>query len=106
MAKYDPDGDPDDFRPDDPEWVDSWLDNPVHQALAEDLGRAFRAEPPEKQLAELEPSLVEAEARQLELVAALENVTDNDDSWRQLLQRHTEYVSVLRARINELRSQL
>jgi hypothetical protein len=106
IAKYDPDGDPNDFRPDDLEWVDSWLDSPVQQALAKDLGRAFRAEPPEKQLAEPEPSLVEAEARQVELIAALENVTDHDDIRHQLLQRHGEHVSGLRARIAELRSQL
>ena len=56
--------------------IDAYLDSPVTQSLNEDLGRAFRREPAEKQIAELEVHIEQEQShlqRVLELIEAKES---------------------------------
>jgi hypothetical protein len=98
---HDPDGDPAAFDPTDLDAVNAWLDDPVVSALHEDLGRQFRALPPEQQLAELVPELEKAQARYEELAGTVAEAPV-DDPRRFLLIAMGDEVEKFRARINEL----
>lgn len=98
---HNPDGDPAAFDPTDLDAVDAWLDDPVVSALHEDLGRQFRALPPEQQLAELVPELEKAQARYDELASAVAEAPVEDPR-RFLLIAMGDDVEKFRARINEL----
>jgi hypothetical protein len=98
---YNPDGDPAAFDPTDLDAVDAWLDDPVVNALHEDLGRQFRALPPEEQLAELVPALEEAQARYDKLASEVAEAPVEDPRRFQLITMG-DHVEKFRARINEL----
>ncbi|MEU4556521.1 hypothetical protein [Micromonospora violae] len=98
---YDPDGAPAAFDPTDPDAMDAWLNDSVVSALHEDLGRQFRALPPEQQLAELVPELEKAQARFDHLAEVLAGALA-DDPRRFLLITMGDQVENMRARINEL----
>jgi hypothetical protein len=98
---HDPDGDPAAFDPADLDAVNAWLDDPVVSAPHEDLGRQFRALPPEQQLAELVPELAKAQARYEELAGTVAEAPV-DDPRRFLLIAMGDEVEKFRARINEL----
>jgi hypothetical protein len=104
MAKYDPDGDPAAFDINDPEAASAWLDNPITQALHEDLGRAFRALPPAEQLKELETELVKAEARHQEAITLSANLPE--DIRGKLIKSAADYLDGVKLRIMELSEQL
>ncbi len=98
---YNPDGDPAAFDPTDPDAVNAWLNDPVVSALHDDLGRQFRALPPEQQLAELVPELEKAQARYDDLAGKVAEAPA-DDPRRFLLVALGEQVENIRARVNEL----
>ncbi|GID29139.1 hypothetical protein [Paractinoplanes brasiliensis] len=98
---HNPDGDPAAFDSTDLDAVDAWLDDPVVNALHEDLGRQFRALPPEQQLAGLIPELEKAQARYDELADVVADAPV-DDPRRFLLVAMGEQLEKFRARINEL----
>ncbi|GAA1393561.1 hypothetical protein [Catellatospora coxensis] len=99
--RYSPDSDPSAFDPTDPEVVDARLNDPVVNALHEDLGRQFRAMPPEQQLVELVPELENAQSRYDQLAKVLARASA-DDPRRFLLFTMGDHVERIRARINEL----
>ncbi|MET8160318.1 hypothetical protein ABZT47_28500 [Sphaerisporangium sp. NPDC005289] len=98
---YNPDGDPVAFNPTDLDSVDAWLNNPVVNALDEDLGRQFRTLPPEQQLAELAPELEKAQAQYEHLAGTIAGAPA-DDPRRFLLMMMGGQVENIRARMNEL----
>lgn len=98
---YNPDGNPAAFDPTDPDAVDAWLNDPVVSGLHQDLGRQFRALPPEQQLAELVPELEKAQARYDHLAGTVAEAPA-DDPRRLLLIAMGDEVENIRARINEL----
>jgi len=98
---YNPDGDPAAFDPTDLDAVDAWLSDPVVNALHDDLGRQFRALPPEQQLAELVPELENAQARYDDFAGSVVGAPV-DDPRRFLLIAMGDEVEKFRARIKEL----
>lgn len=98
---YDPDGDPDDFDPTNLDDIDAYLSDPVAHALAGDIGREFRALPPEEQIPELTTAMLETMLRRTE-VAELLSDADPDDPLYPLLQALDDSVAVYGARIAEL----
>lgn len=111
MAKYDPDGnpnppdhekDPDGFR----EWVDSYLADPTAEALADDMGRAFRLLPAADQIATLGPMLLTAVERHAEMVDLLANLDDEPVELllgrQKVLAALADHVEGLRRRIAHL----
>jgi hypothetical protein len=91
---------------DDPDVLDAWLDDPNTTALHEDLGRAFRREPPEIQIAELEEALEKLGTQRLPIEAM---VRKTDDPLRrlaleELLGANDSHMEAIRLRIAELRS--
>ncbi|MFY1671283.1 hypothetical protein ACN27G_15120 [Plantactinospora sp. WMMB334] len=100
---YDPDGDPAAFDPGESDVVDAWLNDPVVNGLHEDLGRQFRALPPEQQLAKLLPELENAQGLYAHLAGTVAEAPA-DDPRRFLLITLGDQVESIRARINELGS--
>lgn len=102
---YDPDGDPD-FEPDDLDAIDAMLDDPVHQALIEDLGRQFRASPPEQQIEDLAVEMMRLTTMRDELRAQLatDEASPDDPRWT-LLTAVDGHVERFRRRIAEVRDQ-
>jgi hypothetical protein len=98
---YNPDGDPAAFDPTDLDAENARLNDPVVSALHEDLGRQFRALPPEQQLAELVPELEKARAR-YDHLAGMVAEAPAEDPRRLLLIAMGDEVENIRARINEL----
>jgi hypothetical protein len=98
---YDPDGDPR-VDPNDVEAIDAWLNNPTVQALHEDLGRQFRALPPEEQIEELATQLMQAQKYRDDLVALLDGAPTSDPR-RSLLDALNTQVEGLRRRIAQVR---
>ncbi|MEV7231211.1 hypothetical protein AB0M79_29965 [Polymorphospora sp. NPDC051019] len=81
--------------------VDGWLNDPVVNALHEDLGRQFRVLPREQQLTELVPELENAQARYDHLAGTVAGAPA-DDPRRFRLITMGDQVKSIRARINEL----
>jgi hypothetical protein len=99
---YNPDGDPNEFDPNDLDAVVAYLDNPTVKALHEDIGRAFSDLSAAEQIDELAPELVRAEARRDGLAAALTDAP-HDDPRRVLLDALSDHIASMQARIAELR---
>jgi hypothetical protein len=105
--KYDPDRmNIDDVDPDDLKARFEWLDHPNTQAFHEDLGRAFRNEPPEVQLAELRPYLDDL-LKQRDEAAALPPSPDPTVriATEELVAGIEQAIEAARARIAELEQQ-
>lgn len=102
---YDPDGDPDSDA-DDLGAIDAMLNDPVHQALIEDLGRQFRTLPPEEQIEALAMELMRLTSMRDELGAQIEaDKAPPDDPRRTLLDAMSAHIEGLRRRIAEVRDQ-
>jgi hypothetical protein len=106
MAIYDPDRMSfEDVDLNDPDMVEAWLDDPVAEKLAEDIGRQFRHEPVEVQRAELKRIRSENEEHRDELGAALVR-DDLTPDHREVLQRLMavcdKYIDQINARLREL----
>lgn len=82
---YDPDGGSN-IDPDDLAAIDAMLDDPVHQALLEDLGRQFRALPSEEHIEDLATQLMKLTSMCNELSARFKaDQAPPDDPRRTLL---------------------
>lgn len=102
---YDPDGDPN-IDPDDLDAIDAMLEDPVHEALVDDLGRQFRALPPEEQIEDLATQLMKLMSMRDELSARLEaDQAPADDPRRTLLDALNSQVDGIQRRIAEVRDQ-
>lgn len=102
---YDPDGDPN-FDPNDIDAIDAMLDDPVHQALIEDLGNQFRALPPEEQIEDLATQMMKLTSMREELSARLDaEEAPPGDPRRTLLAAMNTQIEGFERRIAEVRDQ-
>jgi len=92
-------------------FVDSYLNDPVATALAEDMGREFRSRPADQQIAELLDALASSRKRQLDLPQRLEGLGDlasQSPEVREVLEKlrraYDLEVEQIEARLRELGS--
>lgn len=100
---YDPDGDPDDFDPNDLDAVNAYLDDPSNRRMWEALGREFRESPKDEQVEALLRLLPAAVARRDEIAARIADANlPAGDTLHRLHMACADEVDRIAERIEEL----